>query len=78
MTEDTGSPHKDGDSRSRAPEAADDHSRRRLSRDQLNQIFGEPVSALSRDECGDEAEGRADRRQWERWLYDQKPPHYDY
>lgn len=28
------------------------------------------------DECGDRAEGQAERQQWESWLRNQKPPHY--
>ncbi|VHO00069.1 hypothetical protein [Lawsonella clevelandensis] len=78
MSEDTGSPVDNADSDNPASRAADSGRRRRLSRDTLNRIFGESVSTLSRDECGDRAEGRADRREWERWLHDQKPPHYDY
>ena len=78
MSEDTSSLVESADSDSAASRAADSGGRRRPSRDTLNRIFGEPVSSLSRDECGDQEEGRADRREWEKWLRDQKPPHYDY
>ena len=48
----------------------------RSSRPTLDQIFGESLSSLSRDECGYRAEGQAERQQWESWLRNQKPPHY--
>lgn len=44
----------------------------------LARIFGDDVSSLSRDECGDEAAERRSRKNWEKWLNEQKPPHYDY
>lgn len=44
----------------------------------LARIFGDDVSSLSRDECGDEAAEQRSRKNWEKWLNEQKPPHYDY
>ncbi|HHY07853.1 MAG: hypothetical protein WAN89_07430 [Lawsonella sp.] len=44
----------------------------------LARVFGESVTSLSKDECGDAAAERQSRKNWENWLNDQKPPHYNY
>lgn len=52
--------------------------KKKVDPETLRRVFGDGVSHLSRDECGDRAAEKSSQQAWKRWLSEQKPPHYDY